>query len=151
MKHFFAALCALVISGSAAAAGYDMVVVHLNDGSKVDIALGENLKMKFTDNDLVVTGADADVTVPRSNIQYFMHESANAVSDVTADQTVRYTGDALEISGLAEGTALSVVDAAGQVVRSLTVNGDCQVSLGELPSGVYVVSYGKNSFKIFIK
>ena len=44
-----------------------------------------------------------------------------------------------------------ICDAAGKTVRSMTASGDCRVSLGDLPAGVYVVAAGRNSFKIFIR
>ena len=151
MRHLFALLIALCVAVAANATVYDKVVVHLNDGSAGETALGENLKMKFVGDDMVVTGTDADVTVARENIKSFEHKAGNSVEGIATEGGCRYTGDALEFSGLADGTAIVICDAAGKTVRSMTASGDCRVSLGDLPAGVYVVAAGRNSFKIFIR
>lgn len=150
MKKLIMAILALC-AATAAQAAYNSVVVHFNDGGKAEIALSESLKMNFTATDLVVTGSDADVTVPRTNIKYFEHSEGTGINDVDALDGHRFTGDAIDFFNLPDGSRVAVFDAAGNCVVSSIESGNCHISLSGLATGVYVVTAGNNSFKILIK
>lgn len=130
---------------------YDQVTINLNDGGKVEIRLGEELRMHFTDTDLVVTGTGSDVTVGRENIKDFRHSKSSGIAETVAPDGFRYVDGSLEFNNLPQGTRVIVCDTAGKVIRNVEASGQCVVSLSDLPKGVYVVKAGASSFKILIK
>lgn len=151
MKKLLMSLCALCVATSAMASVYDKLIIIQKGGEKVEIGLGESLRMNFTETDLVVSGSNADVTIARSNIRALRHQVYTGVEGVSAEGEFRYTGGALEFTGLADGTEVVVCDASGKVVLSRIASGDCSVSLGDLPAGVYVIAAGKTTYKIVIR
>lgn len=136
---------------AAQSAVYDQVTINLNDGGKVEIRLGDELRMHFTDTDLIVSGTGSDVTVARENIKDLRHSKSSGISETVAADGFRYADGSLEFNDLPAGTQVIVCDTAGKVMRTIEASGHCVVSLSDLPKGVYVVKAGASSFKILIK
>ena len=66
MKKILLSLAMAVCSLGAWATGYNVLKLHLNDGSEVKIVLSEALRLNFTDTHLVATGGQTDVQVEKA-------------------------------------------------------------------------------------
>lgn len=145
-------MLALGIAG-ASGAGYNCLKVSLQDGSHVNIFMSDDLRVRFTETHLVATGSNADVSVDRSSIFSFDHvyDKSGAVGDVLAEQTARFTGDTMQFDSLPEGSVITVFDTRGAAVMSQIASGSHELSLGSLPSGVYVITVNNMSYKVTVR
>lgn len=151
-KILLASLVALGISG-AYGAGYNCLKVGLADGSQVDIRMSDDLRVKFTESQLVAVGTDTDVAVDRDNILYFNHdyEDWDSVKEVSTDSAPRFNGDSMLFDSLPDGSVIAVFDMAGATVMSHTASGSHELRLGLLPAGVYVVRVNNMSYKVTVR
>ena len=128
-----------VCSLGAWATGYNVLKLHLNDGSEVKIVLSEALRLNFTDTHLVATGGQTDVQVEKSSIALFQHlyDPASGVDgNVVSGEVMSRSGNTLHFNGLLQGTVVS---------------GDYTLSLDGYTPGVYIVTAGDISYKIIIR
>ncbi len=136
------------------AQGYNVLNVHLADGSKVDIKLGTELRITFTDTHLVATGKDATVEVAKADIKKMEHvfDAEAGIDAAVADASgfVR-EGDTLSFTDLPAGSRINVYTVGGAQVRSVAAEGQCSVDLGDLAAGVYIVTVNNMSYKITVK
>ena len=123
MKKILLSLAMAVCSLGAWATGYNVLKLHLNDGSEVKIVLSEALRLNFTDTHLVATGGQTDVQVEKSSIALFQH---------LYDPASGVDGNVLLTSGTAD-------------------DGDYTLSLDGYTPGVYIVTAGDISYKIIIR
>lgn len=143
------ALCALSMS---AADNYRSVAISLNDGSKVEIHLTDELSASFNEENLVVTGIDADVTVPKAKIKSFSFSTVSALEAVeTGENAPRVEGGELVFDALPANSTVAVYNAAGQLVSSAKVAGKYSVSLAGIPKGVALVNVNGLTYKIVVK
>lgn len=151
-KILLASLVAIGVSG-ASGAGFNCLQVSLSDGSQVDIRMSEELRVKFTETQLVAVGTDADVAVDRDDIVYFNHifKDWGAVTGVSEDSAPRFEGNSLMFDALPDGSSVAVFDTAGVKVMSQTASGSHELRLGSLPSGVYVVRVNNLSYKVTVR
>lgn len=153
-KFLLSAFVAFGMLSASAANGFNCLKVNLNDGSKVDIVLSDDLKVSFTDNDLVAHSANVDVTVAKSDISYFEHlyDPEASVSEIAADAAgMTREGNTLNFAALPEGSVVAVYAASGVCVSTATVSGDHSLSLDGLTPGVYVVTVNKMSYKVNVR
>lgn len=143
-------VCAL-IAMTAWSLPYDKVRVDLADGSKVEIELSEKLSLSFNDTHLLVKGSNADVEIPKEKIVTFSHNQSSGVADAAIEQSVDFDGRVMRFSGLADGSLITIHNLSGACMRSFTTDGDCQLSLEDLPAGVYIVAVNNVSYKISLK
>ena len=142
-------LCALTASG---ADGYRSVAINLNDGTKVEVNLTDQLEASFQKDNLVVTGVDADVKVPKSAISSFTFSKLTGIGSVSAGSAAPVVeGGSLVFGELPDGTVVTVCSQNGQVISSATVSGFYSVSMASLPQGVVLVSVGGVTYKIVVK
>ncbi len=153
MKKCFIILAAAVMALCAQAVDFNVVKIHLNDKSTVDLVINDDVKMSFTETHLQVEGLDSEVSIERSKISKFTH-SLNpelAIDEVKADGAADVKGDKIVFHGLPAGTEVSVYNLGGVQVMSVKAEGDYQLNLNGLGHGVYVVSAQGNSFKVTVK
>lgn len=155
MKKILLSLAVAVCSLGAWATGYNVLKLHLNDGSEVKIVLSEALRLNFTDTHLVATGGQTDVQVEKSSIALFQHlyDPASGVDgNVVSGEVMSRSGNTLQFNGLLQGTVVSVFNAAGTLLTSGTADdGDYTLSLDGYTPGVYIVTAGDISYKIIIR
>ena len=94
---FAIAACVAFIAG---ATSYNMLNVHLADGTTVDVKLASDLKLTFTETHLVATGTGVSVEVPRESIAKFVHtfDAGSGIAEVAQDG-MKFSGNTLSRFG----------------------------------------------------
>lgn len=123
------------------AEGYKVLRVHLNDGSKTEVILSNTLTVKFDNTHLIATDGDNSVSVERSSIVRLEHDTESGVEQINA----------LDFSGIAEGSEISVYNASGICVYQTIASGNFHLSLDDLAPGTYIVKVNRKSYKVAIK
>ena len=151
MKKILLTLLSTLFTAVGWSAAYDPVSVDLNDGTKVDIALSDNLSLSFNETHLLVSGSDADCEIPKGKIVSFTHLESSGLTEVAKDGSVGLAGRSMHFKGLADGSLIALYDLGGKCLRSVSAQGDYVLGLENLPSGVYVVTVNNVSYKISLK
>lgn len=152
-KHYkFAVAFFLSVSSlSANADGYRALQINLTDGSKVEVALSEQMTVSFTPTDLKVEGTTEDVSVPRDMIGSFeFTASQSAIKSVESD-LVMMNGGELRFFGLPAGTHIHVYSLDGKLLSSHEAQGDWTLDIAGLPKGACIVTVNGMSYKFNIK
>ena len=58
--------------------------------------------------------------------------------------------DRIILSNLPEGSTVTLCSIDGRIVKSSRAEGDYELSISELPKGIYVLTYNKNTLKIAV-
>ena len=152
MKHLYTALALTAsVAFGAHAEGYRSVAIHLNDGSKTEIRLSDDLKATFTSDQLVVHSTDKTVSVAKNRIQSFTfseEEPLGVADPEAASAAPRITGSTMTFDGLAEGTSIAVYAVSGALLHSAVASGSYSIDLSGLPAGVCIVKVNEVSYKI---
>ena len=148
---FLAAI--LMVLCAKAATNFNVVSIHLNDNTHVDLMINDQLKMSFTETHLTVEGAETEVSFERSKLAKFTHsyKADSGIEAVKGDGQVDVKGDKIMFYGLPAGTSVDVYNLGGVNVKSVVAEGDYELNLNGLSSGVYVVRAQGNSFKVTVK
>lgn len=146
LPFFFAAGGFLAMADS-----YETVVIGLSDGTSVDIRLSEQLKFSFSETDLLVTGSDADISVPKSKIVKFVHTKESGIKGAEQADALQVDGNRLQFANLPEGSRIVVFDTAGMEVLSVEACGDFSLSLENMKPDLYIVNVNNMSYKIAVR
>ena len=129
------------------------LMLELTDGSRVAYYLETRPKVSFSGTDLVLSASDVEVSYPFDKVRKYTFEMADpsSVSSPSGDgSSVQVLAEGVRFSGLPAGSEVTVYTVDGRKVSSLRAdaNGGCRVSLATMPTGVYVISYGKCNLKM---
>lgn len=124
------------------AASYKSIIVNQSDGSE----------MKVT------TCTKGDIVLPVIDIKNWTFSTSAGSDDVwtgielpTASGTnCILNSDRIILSNLPEGSTVSLCSIDGRIVKSSRAEGDYELSISELPKGIYVLTYNKNTLKIAV-
>lgn len=130
------------------------LVIWQKDGSKVSFSLDEQPKTTFTADNLVITTATSTLTYPLAKIQRYTYEGGTlSVRDFkTEGIVISHEGNMVMVKGLAIGKTVAVYRMDGtQILTKRSDNSDLlTISLGNLPTGVYMIKVGEITYK-FLK
>jgi len=157
MKTTFIALIAVLATAfSVSATTYThSVVVNRTDGSALEYKF-EDYPMVSVEGEninIMVAVTQESITMPMSEVENFtFSKTESGINEVTTDNsriTFGITRETLEVSGLEADVNVTVYDINGVLRLKAASDGNGQVSLaiGDLGSGVFVVSAGNQSFK----
>lgn len=150
LKRLLAAFLVTASCGIAQATVYNTVIVNLNDGSQTSIFITEDLKLSFTDTQLVATGSTEDIAIDRSQIVHFEHayDETGAVDAINGASGMAFNGNSMTFSNLPQGSMIRVFTTAGILVSEQPAAGEYTLSLDGLAPGNYIVSVNNMSYKI---
>ncbi len=155
MKRFYSALMLFIAIGLCSwAQTYKSVAVNLTDGSKTEVNLTDDLTAMFDEENLVITGGDQDISVPRSQIQSFTfsEHGKSGVDNVGVDaSTPTLVDGSMVFSALPEGSVVAVFAPNGTLLNKVTVSGSYTLDLSALPSGTVLVNVNGVAYKIAVK
>ena len=118
-------------------------------GDEESWALSDVRKITFNGTDVVITTTDGtSKTFAMDEISKMnFHTQATAINDLKADAPVQFDGCILQVSA-PNGATVAVYTATGSLATKTVVDGSGQVSLSDLPKGVYMVKIGNNITKV---
>lgn len=134
------------------------VVVISKDGSRHEVALSDVRRIDIGQTGVTVNHRDGESHERKfEEIDRILIGSAVAgIEDAVKDGDVvvwpTVTDGPVNIAGLADGTQIAVYDLAGNIIAEHVSQGDvAKIDLAAAVSGVYVVSFGKESVKVIKK
>lgn len=149
MKQFYTALAFMAMTLFASAESYRSVAVNLTDGSKVEINLTDELSASFSETNLVVTGGDRDVSVPRSSIKSFTFSTKTGIESADAtNYTPEISGGVMRFTNLPESTVISAYDIKGALLFQTVTSGEYTLDLTETGSTAVIVKVNETAYKI---
>ena len=139
-----------------------VLTVQLNNGKQESFILSEKPIVTMPNDSLSVSihgNIDINIKYNRADVVKFFFENAlqNSPKIISGIETVEnnislyYTDDqTIRITGLKNNTPVSVFSLDGKIISTKNSNtsGEITVYLGDLPKGVYIISYGERSIKI---
>ncbi len=141
----FLLLCPALYSNSR------MVNVDFKDNTSVGIELSSDLVMQFTDDELVFKSEKTNNRFSFGDILGFYYSNiATSIEEDCLSETFILTGNELRIVGLEKGATVKIYDMQGICLSDVRVDGEFQMDLSLLHSGVYVVTYNNTSRKIIV-
>lgn len=144
-------LCALTVWG-VSAAGFNRLTVDLNDGSKVNVDLSEQVSMNFTADDLIFAGTAAEVKISRNNIKSFSHSEVSGVEEISSSElAMDRDGNVITFTNVPADSRISLVSMGGETIIADTACCEYTLSLEGLQPGAYIVTVNNTSFKILVK
>ena len=146
MKKIIIALLCTAGSMTAMADEYQYLTMAYNSVEQ-SIELATIKKITFENSQVVVTTTAGQVTFPQSEMEkMFFSTTATAIESLSTE-----SADIKMQDGLlrANGTGLlHIYNSAGALIHMAKVDGSANISLSNLPKGVYVVSMGKQTIKV---
>lgn len=142
------------LSVSSYAKGFRSVIVHMIDGSTTAVALEADMTMRLTETSVEFASTEnTTVTLDKKTVESMSFSEMSGISNVVNDAgEFNFSGNALHISGLADGSIVAVFDVSGHCVsREVANNGKYELHLGSLSAGVYIVNVNGVSYKIDVK
>lgn len=131
------------------------MTVEKNDGSLISFLLADNPVITYQ-NDCLIINKDANTTYSFDDIKnyHFTEEDVTAAESVSAIalKFVWIDDATIEIQNAQSGAAVALTAVNGVVVSNSMIDADGK-AIVKIPNnkGVYVISVGKQSFKIICK
>ena len=135
MKKILVLITYLLVSSMAYSEEPNTLVIKLRDGNINTYFLSEKPTVTFPNGDVVISNGTINTRYMRSEVErfYFIFDDGSDIGTVSLNNVAFYFLDGKNISTQkSDGT------------DSITV------SLGNLPNGVYIISYNNRSIKIKI-
>ena len=133
------------------------IVAHFADGSEEIIPMSTVGSLVAVDDAYDFTVLDADGYVVRENVMKVVFKTAGEL-DPTAIRNISVSRDMLggvvsdRLTLIGVSGKVSVFDASGkEQLSTVARGGETVVSIAQLPSGVYMVKCGKQTFKFMKK
>ncbi len=141
------------IFSTATAENFNAIVVKTTDGIENTIGLSEQLTTTFSDTEAIFSDGRTTVAFPREQLLGFDFTYLEGISQIAADPaTIRPQLDGaarrIVIDNLPDGTRIAVFNAQGKRIHHATANGHHEVSLQNLPAGLYLVNIGRTTYSI---
>ena len=153
MKHLKPLLLLLLFFAGATAFAQSALVVDLRDGSSATFLLDEKPRVTFAGRQINIVSLYASMEFERSDVKNW-HFTDNYTSIDVVDLDAKFTvdGKTLVINGVKDGTAITLYNVSGVVVRQSTaIAGICTIPFDDLPVGLYIVTYNNTTFKFLKK
>ena len=143
MKKVLLLLLLLTAVGMTGLKAQNSLTVTLADGTQRVFQLSECPEMLWEGDNVIISTATTELTVPRSNLKGFSVSDASAIEAFKngGSRIIISTDGQLNAEGLKAGSLVRVYDAAGRQISQKTVaaNGRATVNLSNQPTGTYIV------------
>ena len=131
------------------------LIVDMRDGSCATVTLLEQPTITFEGEMMKIVSQRSKMEFKRTDVKRYRFYR-NLTTDVEEQPVVSPQAAIKEnivlISGIVDGTIVTIYTTSGTAVCSATATGrECVVSLASLPSGLYIVTYNDTTIKLFKK
>lgn len=152
MKKVVAIIALLCSSWTASWAGYESMAIKMADGSEMTVTLTDELRARFNEESMLITGGTTDMSVNKADIVSFEFKEASSLGTVDAVSIgMEMGGGTLKFTGLQQDTDITVWSANGTAIMRQTASDDFELPLSQLAPGTYIVTANKMSYKIIVK
>ena len=146
-------LLLLVAFKASATADNTVLVVELRDGNTANFLLADKLKITFTAEQMNVVSCAFSMEFDRVDVKnfHFVNDDATSV-EAPVEPNAKVEGNTLMLSDIDDGTAIVIYNTSGLPVKhTVAVGGNCTVSLDDIASGLYIVTFNNTTFKFLKK
>ena len=155
MKKIYSLACLLLMALGASAQQAAMRVWTSQEQSTLFVFSAQPT-VAFTSAGVQVKAAETEMVIDKHDYVKFTFEESDiddGVKSVGDGPVVRFADNGFEASRLKAGSPVRVYNLSGALVASAVADGDGRVcvSLGNLPTGVYVVHSQAGVFKVLKK
>ncbi len=153
MKNRILLILLLLFPVAMSAQGHNTLVIEMRDGSSASFPLAEKPRITFSGELMNIVSSTADMEFVRADVRkYRFADAITSVEEAAATPETVIDGNTIVISGVPDGTAVTVYTANGvAVMQSTAVCGSCTLSLENLSTGLYIVNYNNTSIKLLKK
>lgn len=122
------------------------------DGTVMNIKLSDEPKTSYQNGNLVIKTANNTITLPLETVKKYTY--ATLPTGISTPKAVEASfssnGETLTLSGLKIGSTVELYNAAGQLLKTITIaqQGSTVVSVSQFPYGVYVVKANGVTYKL---
>lgn len=149
MRKLLLSLAALLTAATMWGTSFNRLSVHLVDGSTVDVVMTNELTLRFDQTNLIITGSESDMTIPKAEVVKFNHSFQSGVGNVAADpEAIKVEGDRILFDNLPEGTVLRVFALNGANLLTREISSGYTLLLDQFEAGIYIVNVNGVSYKI---
>ena len=142
----------LLVTVKLSAIEYTTLIVDMRDGSSAMVQLIEKPTITFDGEMMKIVSSKTTLEFSRSDVKKYRfscHE-VSSVEELSLSPQATIEDNTIVVSGIADGTAVTVYTASGTVVCSAVADGgSCILSLDSLPSALYIVTYNNTTIKFF--
>ncbi len=135
------------------AEGYDTLTFTKADGTEITLpAIG--LKFTFDDGMIVITSGQSVQTIELANVNsmYFSNPSTSIYrSFLSSEYSVKVKNHQLFVTA-PQATDITITSVSGVNVGRYVSNGNAEEAVGGwIPSGIYIVKTGEQTFKVVVR
>ena len=151
-KYRLILLLLMLFAAGASSFAHNILVVAMRDGSSAKFMLESKPKITFVGDVMKIVSSGSSMEFIRSDVKnYHFDSEGTAVNETVAESNVSFEGNVLVVSGVAENMPVTVYSSAGVVVKqTVVIDGSCSISLDDLATGLYIVTFNNMTFK-FLK
>lgn len=135
-----------------ATAAVKLLLVNLTDGVQVTFPLADEPIITTSDGTFTVETSAETVSVPISSVRNYELSELSDVQELR-DTEIEYSisNDVISFTDITPGTPVFIYSTDGrQVAAAVASSEGANVGIGSLQPGIYIASYGAQSFR-FIK
>ena len=153
LRRLLTMLLLLVAFKASAAADNTVLVVELRDGNTANFLLADKPKITFTAQQMNIVSESFSMEFDRSDVKnfHFVKDDATSV-EAPVEPNAKVEDNTLMLNGVDEGTVIVIYNTSGLPVKhAVAVGGNCTVSLDDIASGLYIVTFNNTTFKFLKK
>ena len=153
LRRLLTILLLLVAFKASATADNTVLVVELRDGNTANFLLADKPKITFTAQQMNIVSESFSMEFDRSDVKnfHFVKDDATSV-ETPVKPDAKVADNTLMLNGVDEGTVIVIYNTGGLPVKhAVAVGGNCTVSLDDIASGLYIVTFNNMTFKFLKK
>lgn len=130
--------------------GQKKLVLHQTNGTNVSIGFDEKPVLSVYVNGVRLATSTYDVCYENNQVKSFEIVDTNTgINDIAEHTKPSLSNGQISVDNAKSGTEVMVYSTQGMLVSKVAAdeNGHANVNLSSLPTGVYVVKVGNNSYK----
>lgn len=132
------------------------IIVKTLDGGSMEYLIDKNTKVKIEKPNLIIETEGVVLTYELENmsqVRYGKRQVPTGVGSLKPDNATPFKmkDEMLFFNDLKENTLINIYTADGKTISSRHYTGNAQISLSDLPAGVYFVKMNNETYKIVKK
>ncbi len=155
MKKLFSVLLFLGVVLFSNAEEQPQLVIQAKDGTKVSYLLRTYPVIKFTDNEILVSSDEVQLSYSVAQTDKFYYETVDVpesgIKDIQTEELIyQFRGNAILFPNLKDDSTISIYTIGGSLLFSKDNirGGEYLLSLNNIPIGIYLINVNQLTCKI---